>query len=305
MQEHLLHMRQATRVIPLEPTLKLRRNILLFGTMLVVSYVVTFVFFRPANQAIFGPGSFFYLFWAYFLIRCIVAFKQGKPWRTLEQKRQRAARSHLTKGEFITSVFQHDLHVPASFTIQLRHRWRTIAVFAMIEGVFLLLAMLFLYWFWQDTLSLVILQQESIGLALLQTVLNVFVMLAGIVGDLDLFFFMPRQQLSATQDGLFCRRGYHFSSIPWKHARLFALIGEEEAKKQGNVYYYEVSSEDAVIRWSSLPIAGSSWKTPSATVGVTARVAQPEASEKEYQQDVQTLVWIVALRTGLPLYDLR
>lgn len=305
MQEPLIYTRLATRVVPLELGLKTQRYFLFFGIAIGATYIVTFLFFRPVNKVIFYADPFFALLWLYSFYP-LVYIVQGKPWRVLEKKRQEAARYNLSLSLPTQIPFRQDFSdVPARFMIRLRRRWLTTWVLAIVGGLYLALIVLFLYASWQDMMSLMLHQQESLILALLLTALNITIVLVSIVSLVITLFFTSRQYLIATRDGLISRLGFHFSYISWEQARLFAVIGEGETKKHRDIFFYELSSEDAVIRWSSLPKRGGAQGTPSATIGATGWLAQADSSEGKYQQDIQTLISIVAVRTGLPLYDLR
>ncbi|MGB8344073.1 MAG: hypothetical protein WCD86_04270 [Ktedonobacteraceae bacterium] len=195
--------------------------------------------------------------------------------------------------------------IPAQFALRLRRRWLGSWIVSITRGLELVVLVLFLSAFWRDTVSLLMHQQESLVLALLQTVLNVAVVFYALGSAVVTLVFTPRQQVTATRDGLFCRLGYHFSFIPWQQARLFAVIGEKETKKHGGVFFYELASEQTIIRWSSRPTPTGPWHMPSTAVGVTGLLVQADCSGQEYEQRVQTLLAIVADRTGLPLCDLR
>ncbi|MGB8344078.1 MAG: hypothetical protein WCD86_04295 [Ktedonobacteraceae bacterium] len=305
MQEKLVYMRSTSRVVPIEPTLEIRRNILFFGIAMGVTYIVTLLLFQPMNQIIFYADPFFALLWVYSFYPLVYIIR-GKPWRTLEKKRQQAARYNLTRGLPTQAAFQRDCtDVPSHFVLRLHRRWLISWLASITRGLEVMVMLLLFYLIWRNTALLLIHQKESIALALVQTVLNVAVVLFYAVFAVVTLVFTPRQQLTATQDGLFCRKGYHFSYIPWQQARLFAVIGEMKTKKHHKVIFYELSSEKAVIRWSSLPTPGRAWDMPSTAVGITRGLAQAACSEKEYQQQIQTLISIVTTKTGLPLYDLR
>lgn len=304
MQEKLVDMRSRGKVVPFEPTLKTQRYLLFFGIVVLVAYIITLVLFRQANTIIFGVDSFFFLLWMYCFYP-LFYFIYGKPWRKLEKKRQQVARYNLSKG-LPTQIagLQDYSDFPARFAIRLRRRWLFSWVVSIARGLELVVLVLLLFAFWRDTVSLLMHQQESLVLALLQTILNVVVVFYALGSVVVTLVFTPRQQVTATCDGLLCRLGYHFNYIPWQQARLFAVIGEKETKKHGKVFFYELSSEQAVIRWSSRPTPRGPWDMPSTAVGVTKWLVQADCSETEYEQRVQTLLAIVGTRTCLPLYDL-
>lgn len=296
---------QVSKFVPLEPTLKRWRVLLFIGLALLVIYVVTFLLLKPVNTALFGIGSFFSLLWIGFLSYPILYLSRGKQWKTLEEKRQQTVLSSLTLGVPPQSAFRPGIsHLPTQLAIRLRRRWATTWLFGIGGGLYLTLLVLFLYAFWSGTVSMVIHQQESLVLGLVQTMLNVVVVLTYLIAFAAELVLTPHQYLIATQDGLVCRYQYHFSYIPWQQARLFAIISAGETKQHRSVFYYELSSETVVIRWSSLP-ARAGKETPSGTVGITGWLAQADISVWRYEQDIQTLNAMVATRTGLPFYDLR
>lgn len=305
MQEKLVEVRPRGRAVSFEPTLKTQRYLLFFGIVVFVAYVITLVLFRQVNTVIFGVDSFFFLLWVYCFYPLFYLI-YGKPWRRLEKKRQQVARYLLSKGLPMQQAWRQGCSdIPAQFALRFQRRWLGFWIVSITRGLELMVLVLFLSAFWRDTVSLLIHQQESLVLALLQTVLNVAVVFYALGATVVTLVFMPRQQVTAAQDGLFCRLGYHFSFIPWKQARLFAVIGEKETKKHGSVFFYELSSEKAVIRWSSQPTLTGLWHMPSTAVGVTGLLVQADCSGQEYERRVQTLLSIIAERTGLPLSDLR
>lgn len=104
-------------------------------------------------------------------------------------------------------------------------------------------------------------------------------------------------QLTATENGLIEQRGKVTELIPWSEVRLFALIKSEEKEGEGINYTYELASSKILIRWSTQFI-----QPPQQRAGT---IQEHYVSVQTYQQQTQTLLTIIATRTGLPLYDLR
>jgi hypothetical protein len=116
------------------------------------------------------------------------------------------------------------------------------------------------------------------------------------------FLFEPQQHLSANRDGLYAQKRGQHNFIPWSEARLFAVI----AMYQDNVIY-ELASAACTIHWSSkTAMYGSGNLIPLNTIGVSAlKLARSATSEDDYRGQIHQLTDLVALRSELPLHDLR
>lgn len=304
---------QVAQVIPVEPSLKLRRYLLLFSVMMLVIFVITLFLNFLLSQSLDSASSLYSEFWrnsflspyTWYIFYPLIYLFQASRWKMLDKRRQQAAHYNLTVGSLAHMAFQPDLSdLPARLTIRLRRNWLTTFIVGLSGSLFLALFAALFYSYWQDAIQGVIHQGEPLVLAFLQSSLNALIFLVWCAGFVAVLLFAPRQQLIATQDGLICRRGYHVSYIPWQQARLFAIIGEAETKKGESVFFYEVSSKDAVIRWASQPNRRGSWSIPSAVVMLNT-LAQPAFSLEDHQQKIQTLNAVVVERTKLPLCDLR
>ncbi|GCE26680.1 hypothetical protein KDA_21640 [Dictyobacter alpinus] len=92
--------------------------------------------------------------------------------------------------------------------------------------------------------------------------------------------------------------------MPWNEVHLFAIDaveGDKDAIRNFQLSYtrapmiFELSSDMEMLQWR--------WLRPARWYEIT--LLQPVMGYKVYEQQMQTLLSIVATRTKLPLYDLR
>jgi hypothetical protein len=100
-----------------------------------------------------------------------------------------------------------------------------------------------------------------------------------------------RQELVASETGISLKQGFSTTSIPWSAARLFAVTGTYTPAP--DVIRYSLDGSGATIRWS-LYTKPPRWKT-----------LKPVAPFAEYDLQMRALLSLVAVKTGLPLLDLR
>lgn len=82
--------------------------------------------------------------------------------------------------------------------------------------------------------------------------------------------------------------------VRWNEARLFAVYNAYGARKSGAVLTYELSSASSIVRWTRI-------LRPHA-FGLYMDTGMPLA---EQNQAMEALCQLIAMQTGLPLYDLR
>lgn len=297
MLQNIMQERTRARIVPFEPTLKSYLFLCLFSLICLLIFVGTF-FLSDQLRSLLAPmaslgGTGFTCL--------IIALVKLSDWTKLEKKRQQTAHFIFRQNQSAYGPVAHPYSLPVRLAIGMHRRWSATYIVGTIS-ILLILAMNGVgYAVWQSFVQRVIQQGEAIGWILFGTLFYF-----GWLAILDIcliiyLIFQPRQQLTATQDGLLCRRGYHLDYIPWHEARLFAIIGQA-----GDALVYELASGTQIIRWTSKPVSGNGYTTPSKTVGLTnLGMAQPYLPMEEYQQSIQTLNAMVSTNTRLTLYDLR
>jgi hypothetical protein len=144
--------------------------------------------------------------------------------------------------------------------------------------------------FWLITLGIVLAFQAPYFLAwhIFWWVIVAWIALGGLVLGLCAIAFY--QRIEVTEESLMVQRGWKRRAIPWKEARLFAVIGLDE-KNNSRVTQYELSSKRAILRWVHVP----------AGVGF---VLQP-GNRDEYKRLLENLRVYIRVKTGLMVRDLR
>lgn len=296
---------RAKRVVLLEPSRKVWRITLFVSIILLVLYVIAAAFFwtHPLYSPVWN-ASYIATFPIWFLPQAIVRLLLVPSRKALDERRQQAARYNLAVGTEVHKPSSDLTGLPANFVIRLRRRnfatW--IAGFlyaALFAGICLLL-----YQAWQTTAQAILHAGISWTPALLIAGMNIIITIVLLILIVNLLIYTSRQKLIATRDGLFCRRGYRTGYIPWQKARLFAVISRHSHTRHGLTLYYELASEDTVIRWPSQPRGGPARDTPAGVAMLGWPLAGPTTSAETFQQEVQLLNIIVNARSGLPLYDL-
>jgi len=108
-------------------------------------------------------------------------------------------------------------------------------------------------------------------------------------------YFKARQHLTVTETGLIMLGFRKVHSVSWQEAKLFAIDGIFGARRYPHPSIFELSSANAIVRWSWLRRSNLR----------VLFIAQPILSEEDYNRQMQSLLSLIAARTGLPLYDLR
>jgi len=190
--------------------------------------------------------------------------------------------------------------LPTSLSLSLRRNWRVVRIAA---PIYALLGGLFLWDYavgWQMNTQHLAQQGALSGWALPGAIIAALPVCLLCLPAIAALLFAHRQHLIATQDGLICQRGLHFSSLPWSEAKLFAVVAESQG-----IFVYELASHTSIIRWSS-KVTPRRNVFPAAVMGIAPLgLAQAATSDEEYQWKTRLLTAMVAARTNLPLYDLR
>ena len=298
----------AMQVVPTEPSLRQRYYLLpTYIALLLLFCINIFIIFGSIvllNHSLITLATFYYV------IVPLISLFPFKPWRILNQRRQQAARYNLTTGILARAGEQPRFEasdLPDSFAIYAQRRWVPTCTIALFLGLVLILGGILTYTYGQSMLQEI---QHGVSMAAViwEISLNsaLFLLFCGLT--FYLLVISPRQQIIATRDGLACRRGNQTSFIPWHQARLFAIIGQASVNKQEPMLFYELASNDAVIRWPSankFVNRGLESKVPANVTFLSNIQTRPAGSAAEFPQQVQFLNIIIAERTGLPLYDLR
>jgi hypothetical protein len=297
---------RAVRVVPIEPSLLNRYYYLISSAIVLLILIVNL---SVALNEVLLSRSFIGIWSLYYVIMSVLFSFPFKPWKALNQRRQQAARYNLTTGVLIQAGSQSRSEVPDlpdSFAIYAQRRWLSTCIIAFIS-VFAMCFMCIVTY----TYTQYMLQEVQYGISMGVVIWEISLNSATILVLIGLIFtslvISPRQQIIASRDGLVCRRGYRTSYIPWQQARLFAIIGQATISKQKSILFYELASNDSIIRWPSASRfvnQGIGSKVPSAVTLLRNIQTRAAGSDAEFQQQVQFLNIIIAERTGLPLYDL-
>lgn len=309
---------RAAQVVPIEPSLRKRYWILFLGIiMLPLLAAIFFLAFNSldGNNLLAGymllwqhslPGTAPLPYLAY---SATYVLPFGR-WKTLDKRRQQAARYNMTVGAWARAVARPQPDAPAlpdAFAISTEHSWPATIFFALISILILYVISVVAYSGWQAT-SQIIQQGVPVILVILNNCLNFALLLCGAAGAFISLVFAPRQQLIATGDGLTCHQGYRTSFIPWQQAQLFAIIAQANTNKKRPVaLFYELASQDTSIRW---PSTNTSVKRNRAIIPANISLFHmcsrySGSTIAPFTEQVLFLNIIIAERTGLPLYDLR
>lgn len=230
--------------------------------------------------------------------------------KVLDKKRQQAARYNMTVGAWERALAHTRPGVPdlpASLTIARERSWPATLASAIIGSAIAGIAGKIVYDNWMQTLPLV---QQGMPLfwIIVNTCVNAAFFLSIVIILLYSLISSPRQQLTATHEGLYCRLGRRTGFIPWQQANLFAVIDQIEKRGQQPALIYELASKDTIIRWPSTntPVYVDWRKGLVMHVFLSGSlIRRSPAVAFEFEQQIQMLNIIVNERSGLPLYDLR
>lgn len=307
----------SARVVPGEPSLRLRYYLLTAGVVMLLIFVAGAILSWRGMQEN-DPFRVFPIFWKYSLPgnvsslgtigAAICAFPLSR-WRKLNQRRQQAARYNLAVDVQERALIQPQADGPAlpdSFVLSAERSWQATFIPALLCLVLLSIGAAGAWSDWQGTFPLVQ-QGVSVALVLLNTGLNLALLLALAGGLSGVLICAPRQQLIVTSDSLTWRRGWHTRSICWQEACLFALIDQFDAHKQKTVRFYELASNDTIIRWPStnrMVSLHSFMKIPAGVALLNQGVHRAGPETASFELQIEFLNSIVTERTRLPLYDL-
>jgi len=85
--------------------------------------------------------------------------------------------------------------------------------------------------------------------------------------------------------------GCNQRTIKWSEVRLFAIY---PIRKHADLpVYYELASETTIVRWKRM------------RPDMRPRLSKMPAPFEEYDRQMDALLFVIAAKTGLPLYDLR
>lgn len=240
---------------------------------------------------------------AYFFFSPFITVRNGiRRWKRFDQARQQAVKNYLSGRETVTFPLPEiTVSLPATVSLQLRRNWRVTRIAGVIYGLPIAIFLYVYTSFWQVNMVYLAQRGELSALALPGTIISLLLLSLFCFPAIHGFLFAPRQQIIGTQDGLICRRGLHFSYIPWEEALLFAVVAESEG-----TFIYELASDTQIIRWSSTIVKNYGRVLPAGIVGIAPLgLAQASSTSEDYQSKARLLVSIVAARTRLPLADLR
>jgi hypothetical protein len=210
---------------------------------------------------------------------------QVRYWKRIEQRR-----FALIQGDRIALAAEQPRQNVASMRLPLTIKLRYTKEFAfLLTGVILLMALLIAGtfslnspWFFTSNALLFFLVIFFVSAALL--IVLMFVLL---------IFSSGRQQIEVTENGITAWYGGKAATVRWEEACLLAMYNAFGAQKSGAAITYELSSARDIVRWT-----WAQRKTYFVSQG-------PTVSLDEHNGQMQELLAVVEVKTGLPLYDLR
>lgn len=230
--------------------------------------------------------------------------------KVLDKKRQQAARYNMTVGAWDRALAHTRPGVPDlpdSLAIARERSWPATLTLAITGSVIAGILGKIVYDNWMQTLPLVQ-QGTPLFWIIVNTCVNAALFLSMVIMLLHSLISSPRQQITATHEGLYCRLGHRTSFIPWQQANLFAVTDQIEKRGQQPTLIYELASKDTIIRWpsTSTPVSMNWRKDLVMHVFLSGGlIRRSPAVASEFEQQIQMLNVIVIERSGLPLYDLR
>ncbi|HEV2460297.1 MAG TPA: hypothetical protein VGS80_18215 [Ktedonobacterales bacterium] len=200
-------------------------------------------------------------------------FVQARRWARINSRRQAAAR-----GDMILASLAAEQPVPNEAALALPHSitmkpcklQNALFGLALAGGMLLLLL-----GYWRVT-------GDSSGWVLIV----IFAGLLVVFGLLAPAF--PGSRLTVMSYGL---KVHWHGEVVWRDARLFAVRGGGNPSTPAT--RYELATERGTVEWRRL--RRIRWFS----------LEQPELSFEEYDREMDTLLAVIAAKTGLPLYDLR
>ena len=266
-----------------EPNI-LRGYLIVFMWMCYVVYSAFYVFItQPAH------GTPFVTFLSYVFIGLINAgagVAQARVWRKQDQRRQQAVNGDqnlIAEQQPIQETAA--LTLPLTITQRTAKGWTTIFIIAVI-----LLAMPFI--------------GLAIGFASTGTAFLLILILLAFISVFFAFYLAAPvirgyQTLKVDERGISVRVGFgRVHRIEWEEAKLFAIsavykqpYGITSEMRQFPTYY-ELSTEREVVRWR--------WVRTRNFIAV-----EPSLPVAEYDRQMQGLLALIAVKTGLTLYDVR
>jgi hypothetical protein len=204
-----------------------------------------------------------------------IRFFQARRWARINPRRQAAAR-----GDTILASLAAEQPVPNEAALALPHTitMKPRKLQDALVGVALAGGALLVYLVYQritgDT-------SQWVAILIAAGVFIVFGLLAPL---------FPATRISVTRYGLKMRRQPRGGEVLWRDARLFAIRGGEPGTPATR---YELATERGTVEWRRL--RRIPWFS----------VEQPELPFDQYDREMDTLLAVIAVKTGLPLYDLR
>lgn len=220
----------------------------------------------PLWQVITGAGLFAFLRGVTLAVR---GFKG--LWR-VEQRRQAAAKRHEWVPLASPQPTADPALLPLPAVLSSNPGW---VQFPLLVGVSWLVVMLGLFMgFWPSDGPLVHLLALSLVVALPVSV----------HWQLSLY-----RWIEVSEEGLTIRTLFRRQRIRWQEARLFAI--DAKGKTSELPEHYELSSATAILRWSR--------------ERTSSRLTRFSSPFQDYSQHMESLLTLIRMKTGLPLYDLR
>jgi hypothetical protein len=264
-------------------------------SILYLACVSPIALLAVATYLISGPS---FLFWFEFIAALILiplaifsTTLQGRLWKRFEQRRNRAAagdQSLLAEEQPIPNAAA----LPLPFTIQspvtseriLSLGGRVMLVVLVVAVVVSILLVIFALRAFPPNPLLFVVASVVIMIMFL------FAM-AAMIG-----VARTRQVVEVTEQGMTTRHfGKEIHGVAWDEARLFAIEGLSRLNRPWLPSMYQLASDNDVVRWQRVGRLDDR-RTFTGATGI---------SYEEYERQMRALLSLVAVKTGLLLYDLR
>ena len=243
-------------------------------------------------------GSFFNtwglpIFWTGLAILYIFVVRM---WKRFDRKRQAAA-----QGDH--SLLATEQPVPdaqaVSLPLTIRMRSNRRLLIPMTITLFALLVIPFIIGLVFGLQAGVTPPTHPVHVGILLIILGIWALVSLLVVGImyAVLYIKGREQVTLTDYGILVSGiTPRLQSIPWSEARLFAIANPSNLKyfKDRQPLLLEVASEHNLVRWTWL-------RSKSFRSGFAVSMLPQE----EYEQQMQSVLSVIAAKTGLPLYDLR
>jgi hypothetical protein len=286
MQKQMFHPRKQPypSIVKAYPRSKLFQLMVIFWGFISALGWLTLIFFLFAEHGSFLIPFILSLSSIFTVLLCMSAIIDHS-WECCEENRQAAVQGdqRLLADEQPVPDAQT---LPLPTTIGMRPSWGRVIVFI---ACWLFVGLLMSYW-----------KSWVLGtFSLISVLVTVSPWLIFAVYFLAVYYARTRKQITLTEHGItLAGISPKIRSIPWSEVRLFAIspVGTSFSGKEQSLpppVIFEVASEHEMIQWHWLRGRGA------------FLLANPLVPLAEYEQQMNGILAVIKVKTGLPLYDLR